>query len=300
MNPRRAGGRRGATRWVRVGGLLAWAGFGFTHLVGFLHGADQPAETTPGPSVAEQVFFGRLHELVLAKQWDPAARHVQQLMALRNEPAWLAPRAGELRMAQILISRGRNDPAGVLNAARLYLNGDEVRSQRLLALAQEMFAADEKTSAVALVKEITGRTPGFGPAHRVLAEWLPSPPPSPERKVAVLPLRPKAAAPAEPGKAPAERTTVPATEEDEAAVHLAFLYKSYELGNIPGIMAAARLYLTGDRERAEKMLEIARDFRAKDEPRLARMLTQEVLRRTPRFGPAQRLLAELEAAGPKP
>lgn len=302
MHPRRAGCSRGATRWGRVGALLALTGFFFTGGPGLLSAANQPAEASTGPSVAELVFFGRLHELVQAKKWTEATRHIQQLQALRNEPEWLAPRAGELRFAQIQISRGQGDPTGVLNAARLYLNGDDVRSQRLLQFAQELYAAEEKTSAIALVKEITGRTPGFAPAQRVLAEWVPPPAPKPkkERKVATLPVPPRAGAADGSVKAPAERTSVPATEEDEAAAHLAFLRKSHELGNLPGVLAAARLYLTGDRDRAEKMLEIAREFRARDEPRLALLLTQEVLRRTPRFGPAQRLLAELEAPAPKP
>ncbi len=294
MTPRRADGFSGATQWVRVGRVLALAGFIFTGGLALLSGAEEPVDASAGPSVAERVFFGRLDELVQTQRWPEAARHIQQLQALRNEPEWLVRRAGELRLAQIQICRSQNDPAGALNAARLYLNGDDVRSLRLLSLAREMYAWDEKSSAIALVKEIVSRTPGFAPAHALLEDWLPA------RRASPLAGQSEPMARTDSAKAPPGRTTPPATERDEAATHLAMLHKGHAAGNLPEVIAAARLYLTGDRDRADKILEIARDLRAADEMRLALMLTREVVRRTPGYPPAGRYLAELEATVPKP
>ncbi|MBL9201781.1 MAG: tetratricopeptide repeat protein, partial [Opitutaceae bacterium] len=46
--------------------------------------------------------------------------------------------------------------------------------------------------------------------------------------------------------------------------------------------------------RALRLLDVARDYAARGERRTAVALTREVLRHTPDFPPARRLLAELE------
>ena len=241
-------------------------------------------------TVAEQVFFQRLHDLVEARKWPEAQRHIQQVQALRTEPEWLAKRDDELRLAQFKISRGQGDLTGMLNAARLFLNGDEARSQQMLEMARQVEATGEKAAAIAVLKEVVSRTPKFVPAQRLLAEWEPP--------VAKPPPRPAKAA--EPAKPVPERKG-PVTAEEEAAAHLAALRTQYAEGNLSGVRSAARLFLNGDRERSQKLLEVAREFHVQGDTSTARLLIREVLRRTPGFPPAQRLLAELEATpAPKP
>jgi hypothetical protein len=241
-------------------------------------------------SVAEQVFFQRLHDLVEARRWPEAQRHIQQVQALRTEPEWLAKRDGELRLAQFKISRGQGDLTGMLNAARLFLNGDEARSQQMFEMARQLEAAGEKATAIAVLKEVVSRTSKHALAQRLLAEWEPP--------VAKPPPRPAKAA--EPSKPVPERKG-PVSAEEEAAAHLAALRSHYAEGNLSGVRSAARLFLNGDRERSQKLLEVAREFHGRGDTATALLLTREVLRRTPGFPPAQRLLAELEAPpAPKP
>jgi hypothetical protein len=287
MSERREDGvrrARGPGRGGPVAGLIAAILLAGLPLSGL---AQEPAAAAPAISVAEQVFFQRLHDLVEARKWPEAQRHIQQLQALRTEPSWLAGREGELRLAQFKISRGQGDLTGMLNAARLFLNGDEVRSQQMLEMARQLKAAGEKAAAIAVLKEVVSRTPKYLPAQRLLAEWEPpAPKPPPRPKPKAEPVAPKP---------PPERKAAPATPEEEAAAHLAALRSHYAEENLIGVRSAARLFLNGDRERSQKLLEVAREFHGKGDTATALLLTREVLRRTPEFPPAQRLLAELEA-----
>lgn len=262
-----------------------------SHLRVFLAGAllTAAALAQSHGDLAEQIFATRLQTLIDARQWADAARHIQQAQALRPVPAWLAAREADVRLAQVRIALGREDLSGALAAARLFLNGDEARSQQLLALAREEHAAGDKPAAVGLAREIVRRTPAFAAAASQLAAWEP---PTAEAKPSPLPK------PAPEPKRPAEPKPA-APEVDEETALLTRLRAAHEQGNVPATLAAARLLLTGDRTRSLKLLEVAREFSARGDRAVAIALTKEVLRRTADFPPAKRLLAELEQAPAK-
>jgi hypothetical protein len=134
------------------------------------------------------------------------------------------------------------------------------------------------------------RTPGFVPGQQLLTAWEP---PREEKKV---PSGTKTVAET---KAPTEKKATRPAEQDEAAAQLAQLRTSHEEGNMPALLAAARLFLTGDRARSFKMLEIAREYLSRGDKNTAIALTTEVLRRTPGFPPALRLLHEIEGSEKK-
>ena len=63
---------------------------------------------------------------------------------------------------------------------------------------------------------------------------------------------------------------------------------------IPALMASARLFLNGDDERARRIMEIAREMDAAGNRATALMLAKEVMRKSPRYAPARRAVAEWE------
>lgn len=254
----------------------------------FAVGSAWAAEASP--SVGEQVFVERLRALVEGRKWPEAMRHIQQAQALRPPPPWLAARDGDVRLAQIRIGLGQRDLPGVVNAARLFVNGDEARSQQALEIARAAHAAGDPAPAIELVREIVHRAPKFLLAQRVLAEWEPAA--AAERK------SPAERKPAVEARPPPERKAPP-SEEDEATVQLARLRTAREEENLPAMRTAARLFLTGDHGRAFTLLEVAREYFGRGDKATALTLTREVLRRTPGFPPAQRQLAEFEAAEKK-
>ncbi len=223
-------------------------------------------------SVAEQVFFERLRALVAAQRWSDATRHIQQAQALRPPPPWLGDRDSEVRLAQVRIGLAQLDLPAAVKAARLFANGDEARSQALLALAREAKAAGNTAVAVALAKVIVGRAPDFGAAQRALAEWEPK-------------AEKKASAPKSP----------PADPDDEPALLLARVRSARAADNLPGMLTAARLFLSGDRGRATQLLALAREYFSAGDRAVGVMLTREAVRRTPGFPVAERQLAEFQA-----
>jgi hypothetical protein len=247
------------------------------------------ATAQPAEDVAEQVFSTRLQSLLEAKQWAEASRHLQQAQALRPAPVWLTARDAEVRFAHVRIAAGREDVSGALAAARIFLTGDEARTLQLLAFARELHAAGAKPMGIGLVKEIVRRTPAFTVAVRQLAEWEPLG----EEKKPRVETKP---AP-EPKRAPEPKP--PAAQVDEETSVLGRLRAAQEQGNIPAMLSAARRFLTGDRERSFRLLEVAREYAARGERTTAVALTKEVLRRTADFPPAKRQLAELESAAAK-
>ena len=95
-----------------------------------------------------------------------------------------------------------------------------------------------------------------------------------------------------------EKKTPPAGQ-DEATALLAQVRSAHAADDIPAMLAAARLFLTGDRGRAAQMLEIAREYFSKGGRSAAVLLTREVVRRTPDFPAAERQLAEFQPAEKK-
>jgi hypothetical protein len=240
-----------------------------------------PSSETTGaeaPPPAETAFVRRLEYLLGVKNWDEAARHIAQVQTLVPVPDWLTRREAMVRLAQVRMAQAQRDIAGLGTAARLFLDGAPSRAADLLELAREFFAAGDKAAAIVLAREIVRSTPDNAAAQRSLREWEPA-----------------AAAPV----ATATPATRPATPElDEARSLLAQLRARRAAGDVPGLLAAARLLLTGERARAEQAVVLAREWAADGDPVAAERLIREVLRRHEAFPPARRLLNELTATGP--
>ena len=69
------------------------------------------------------------------------------------------------------ISDGRGETAGLIAAAKLYLNGDNDRSQHVLDFGRAAFARGDRETALTLGREVIRRTPDYAPAQRLLNEW---------------------------------------------------------------------------------------------------------------------------------
>lgn len=225
------------------------------------------AESRAAP--AERAFAQRLEDLVAARAWDDAARHIQQALSLRPAPAWLERQDPALRLAQVRIAQARADVPALSVAARLFLNGDEARSSRLLDLAGDFFTAGDRAAAVTLAREITRRSPTFAAAQRSLQEWAPAA-----------------------GAASPERRAAAVTGTDDADL-LELMRARQKSGDVPGLISATKRYLNSDHSRAERATAVAREFLAAGDKDSAGRVIREVLREVPGFLPAMRLQAEL-------
>ena len=241
--------------------------------------------------LSERAFVERLDALLQAEQWAEAARHLQQTEAFQPRPAWVDAREGTIRLARVRVAHGQRDFPGTVAAARLFLNSDEARAHQLLELARGYSAADDKDYAIALAREIVRRLPGFAAGQRALKEWEPA------ATEAVTRASPKVSSP--PSEPPAKRTTAATPSLDDPGEQLAQVKARHASGDLPGALRVARLYLNGDQQRSLRMLELAREFFAAGEKSTAVTLTNEVLRRTPGFPPAQRQLADWSPAEKK-
>jgi len=123
----------------------------------------------------EAIFFGQLDGAIEAGRWADAARQVSEARGARPAPNWVAANEPRLRLAQVRIGRGLADRSTMVGSARLYLNGSDERSNRILELAREFHAAGDPGAAQAVTREVLSRTPGYPPAQRLLAEWEPKP-----------------------------------------------------------------------------------------------------------------------------
>lgn len=136
-----------------------------------------------GPRLpAEAVFIEQLNGALGAAKWEEATRLIREARAARPAPTWVSAREPSFLLAQVRIARGSGDRGAMLRSARLFLNGDQSRSQQMLDAAQEFFRGGDKDSAVAITKEVLARTPNFPPAVRLLAAWEPKPPPEAAKK----------------------------------------------------------------------------------------------------------------------
>ncbi len=229
------------------------------------------AANRSAPSLGERAFTQRLDDLLASRNWDDAARHIQQALGLRPVPGWFDRREPEIRVAQVRIAQARGDVPGLSAAARLYLNGDEARSTRMLELAGDYFTAGDRAAALVLVREITRRSPDHAPALRSQQEWAPA---------SGTPVTAKPVPAAAPGGG------------DDADL-LERMRTRQQAGDVPGLVSATKLYLNGDRIRAERATAVAREFLGRGDVDAARRVVREVLRGNPGYVPASRLLAEL-------
>ena len=247
------------------------------------------------PVMSERAFVEKLEELLAARHWAEATRHIQQMEERRPRPAWFESREGLVRFAQVRIAQGQRDFPATVAAARMFLNSDEARAQQLLELAQRSFANGDQDHAVALTREIVRRLPNFAAAKRKLAEWEPGAPQATPAKAVATVTTPTTLA----GEVSPRIVPVSAPALDDPAAQLAELKARHASGDVPGTLRVTRLFLNGDQARSLQMLELAREYSVKGDTPMAVTLTNEVLRRAPGFGPAQRLLAELSPAQKK-
>lgn len=123
--------------------------------------------------LVERPYWETLDALVTGEQWSAAARHVQAARSAKPAPAWLAGRDAELRLAQVRVSHGVGDRNGMIAATRLFLNGDEARSQQIVDVAKAIAARGDKEAAVTLARELLRRVPDFEPARALRLELQP-------------------------------------------------------------------------------------------------------------------------------
>jgi hypothetical protein len=86
----------------------------------------------------------------------------------------------------------------------------------------------------------------------------------------------------------------------EADVLEAQIRVAIRTGDALEMLGAAKLYLNGQRERAVRVVALARAAAAAGNPRSGELLVQEVLRDHPEFPPALRLKKEWAPAAAKP
>jgi tetratricopeptide (TPR) repeat protein len=235
--------------------------------------AQLPAAVSP-TRAAEAAFDQRLAYLLRAKLWEEARRHLAQLDGLASPPAWRASREPAIRLAQVRIAQALGERPAMVLAARALLDGSVPRATKLLEVARNLLTAGERDDAIVLAREIVQSTPGFALAQRSLREW-----------------DPPAAGPT-PGP---DRAPLPAADRPEDL--LARLRACHTADDIPGLRTAARLFLNGERARAEKVLAIAREWSAAGDRAAADLLIKEVLQRHEDFPPARRLQQELGPGG---
>jgi hypothetical protein len=132
-----------------------------------------PVPPTGMPPKDERLFFAGLEELLHERKWTLAENVIRQVRAESPPPDWLEKRESDLRLADVRIRQGQGETPAMLASARLYLNGDVQRAQRMAELARECFDAGDQPSAIALAQAVLQRTPDYPPAQRQLAAWKP-------------------------------------------------------------------------------------------------------------------------------
>ena len=248
-------------------------------------------------AMSEQAFVDRLDELLEAAEWGEATRHLQQIEALNPRPTWVDRREATVRLARVKIAHGQRDFPATVAAARIFLNTDETRARQALALARNCYNAGDQEYGVAITREVLARLPAFALAQRQLAGWGESATTKPVAQKAA-PSAPGAAAKTKKQTPPAA-VAKPTPVLDDPAEQLGQVRTRHTAGDFPGALRLARLYLNGDQARSLKMLELAREFFAAGDKKMAVTLTNEVLQRSPNFPPAKRLLAEWSPAAKK-
>ena len=125
----------------------------------------------PSRVVSVEVFFEKLDALLGERKWVEAGALVNSVRGQNPPIAWVERRDADLLWAQVRIHHGQSELPGMVASARLYLNGDMVRSQRLLAFARETYEAGDKSAATSLVQAVLQRSPEFTAAQQLQAQW---------------------------------------------------------------------------------------------------------------------------------
>lgn len=130
-----------------------------------------PAAVAGGALPPEKIYFQRLSDLVRDEQWALVEQFIREARIAKPKPAWLEKRDGEIRLALMQVSQARGETRELVAAAKLYLNGDNDRSQHVLDFGRAASARGDRETALALGKEVIRRTPEYAPAQRLLREW---------------------------------------------------------------------------------------------------------------------------------
>lgn len=130
-----------------------------------------PAESTPATvAVAtESEFFADLARWEAEKKWNDAARAIRRMRVAK--PAWLARREADVFDAQMRVAIQTADTLELLGAAKLYLNGDRERAERVLVLARELGESGRKVDGERLIAEVLRKNADYPPALRLRKEW---------------------------------------------------------------------------------------------------------------------------------
>ncbi|HEY9249322.1 MAG TPA: hypothetical protein VIO38_09335, partial [Rariglobus sp.] len=124
----------------------------------------------------EKNFQAQLDELTRANDYAGALQLIRE--ARQSKPAWLDGREGELSREEIRFNGRTGDLLALRSAARLYINGDRLRSARIIEIARELRAAGRAEEAVFLLKELLAKDPSYAVGRKLLAEWSPPAPPA--------------------------------------------------------------------------------------------------------------------------
>ncbi len=294
-----------------------------------------PKPAAPAPSAAALVGSGGetpfFAALAATMQQGDAAKALAQIQAARSaRPAWLAAHDEELRRDEILLAARLHDTTGMTAFAGLFLDGDDARSLAVVDLARQLHNGDTLAESVQLLQAVLRKNPGYQSASRLLSAWTPAvPPAAPVAAVATAGPPPPI-----PAVNPPPPARPPAAGEDEFFKTLATTMLAGDhaaaLAQIVGVRAARpawlaahdeelrgdeillngrlhdevamltglRLFLNGGTARSLAALELAKQLHAGDSVPESLLVVQEVLRKTPAFPPATRLLATWQPPAP--
>lgn len=141
----------------------------------------KPTVAAPGPVASaappatERRFFELLDNHVTQRDWASGEKLIRELRSRRPAPSWFDAREADLRLAEVRINQGRGETPAMLASARLFLNGDTARAQRMIEIAKEFYAGGDRAGALALAQAILARTPDFSPAEQQIKLWKPAP-----------------------------------------------------------------------------------------------------------------------------
>ncbi len=287
------------------------------HEVALAQAAAQPeAKPAAPPLPPEPIFFQTLTAALEAADFAAARTQLAAARDASPVPAWLAARDAELRRAEVLVAARLHDSPSLTAAITLWLNGSAERAREAVELAQQLRASTAPAEAERLLDGVLKRTPNYAPAIRLLAEWRPP-------VVSSLPATPAGLVPTVIASETRFMQALTAATADNPAMALSHLRAARaanpawlaardaelrraeiqldaRMGENAAMISAARLYLNGDRARSQAALDLAQTLHDSGRPEAAVLLVQEVLRKAPSFAPANRLLADWEAATAKP
>jgi hypothetical protein len=275
-------------------------------------------EPKPAPAAIMAGSSPFLAQLSATIQAGDHAAALEQIRAVRAEsPAWLAAHDDELRRDEVLVTARLHDTAALTAAASLWLDGSAARAQAGIELAQQLHEVGTTAESERLLELVLRKNPGFAAAARLLAEWRPAAAASPtatapaltpavigneKRFLQVLADTMQAgnhaAALEQIRAARAARPAWLAVRDDELRRDEILL--DGRLGDTTAMSVVVRLYLNGTSARSQAVVALAQQLHEAGHPAEALRLLEEILRQSPNFGLARRLLTEWEPTPPTP